>query len=302
MCYNYNAIRNFDMKYIIQNYENKNSKSLVICHLFYQDMWDKIYGYLKNLEEIKAFDLYITLAQWNEELVQRIKKSFNSNINISVQIVNNPAGADIHPFIHILNQVNLDNYDIVFKLHTKRTIIGNRVRLPDWTGMHFYIGNGLWFDFLYNAILGKSNVKQVVEKFDKEPKIGCIAFKPLVRKVGYDKIQIQKLTKDNVIAKEINPDICYGTIFAIRSKILKNIQHCYTDEDFKPDRDAKSGNYSDKFCQRSWFFEYYLGYIVYAQGYEFGYVGFKNKLLLELFAHRITLPLYNLFVKTFVLK
>lgn len=277
-----------------QNNIDKNSKSLVICHLFYQDMWDKIYNYLKNLEEIKIFDLYITLAHWNDELVNKIKSSFNPDIKVFVQIVNNPKGADIHPFIHILNQVNLDNYDIVYKLHTKRTVEGNYTKLPEFTNTSFYIGNGLWFDFLYNAILGKSNTKKVIEKFNNDKKVGCIGFKPLIKNANsYE--DIKNYYKGNTELDKTDYSFYYGTVFVIRANILKCIQNVYNDNDFIDDTDSKFSLYA-------WIFEALLGYIVSAQGYKFGNVGYSNKFLLELFSHRSTSKLYQLFVNNFVLK
>lgn len=50
-------------------------RKAVVFHLYYHELWEKIKPYLLNLQEIGAFDLYITTPVENKELFNSIKQS-----------------------------------------------------------------------------------------------------------------------------------------------------------------------------------------------------------------------------------
>ena len=52
-------------------------RKAVVFHLYYHELWEKIKPYLLNLQEIGAFDLYITTPVENKELFDSIKQSFS---------------------------------------------------------------------------------------------------------------------------------------------------------------------------------------------------------------------------------
>ena len=158
----------------------------VILHLYYQNMWDEIKEYLINLQNISGFDLFITCIEENNNLFNDIYNSFNKSVNIKIDLVKNTKGADVYPFFHILNKINLDDYSLIFKIHTKQNFTRKLTcRLPKITNVKFYVGYKLWRNFLLEAILGKQNIPLILETFKKNNKTGMMGFDPLL--VEYNK-------------------------------------------------------------------------------------------------------------------
>lgn len=50
-------------------------RKVVIFHLYYHELWEKIKPYLLNLQAISPFDLFITTTKKSEKLFAEIKKS-----------------------------------------------------------------------------------------------------------------------------------------------------------------------------------------------------------------------------------
>lgn len=50
-------------------------RKVVIFHLYYHELWEKIKPYLLNLQAISPFDLFITTTKENKELFSEIKQS-----------------------------------------------------------------------------------------------------------------------------------------------------------------------------------------------------------------------------------
>lgn len=89
---------------------------LTHVHLYYIDMWPEIKEKLANITV--SYDLFVTLNNRNERLQQDILNFKNDAV---IQIVDN-RGFDVGPFIKLLNSVDLDQYDYIIKLHTKRNM------------------------------------------------------------------------------------------------------------------------------------------------------------------------------------
>ena len=91
-------------------------KILVHLHLYYQDMLEQMLDLLKSLDKVD-YDLYVTTSpDFSEQ--EKIK-----NFHTQSQILPVPnRGYDLAPFVYVLQQVNLDEYDYIIKLHTKRDL------------------------------------------------------------------------------------------------------------------------------------------------------------------------------------
>lgn len=277
-----------------------NQRICVICHLYYQYMWEEIKEYLSNLEQHTAFDLYITCTETNEELFKKIMSDFNENVKVEINIINNGQGADISPFIYILNKINLEDYDLVYKIHTKQNIAGIFTKLPKFTNCKIYIGENLWRDFMFTSILGKNNVKKVLDTFKKHKDVGCMGFNPLLITFPIkimDKPKNYSELHSQFGFKELDKYKIYvGTIFAIRTELLKCIQNKYNLKDFTTPS-------KEKFSHLTYLFEGFLGYLVESQGFKFKSV-YSNlhKFCLELLSHRDLFPLFKFYVNKCILK
>lgn len=273
-----------------------NQRICIICHLYYQDMWDEIREYLANLEAVTNFDLYITITQENPELIKKIQSSFNENINVNIELVENTLGADIYPFMKTLDSIDLDNYDIIYKIHTKQTFIDIKQKLPPEVNINFYVGDKLWRNFLLNSILGKRNVKRVLKAFKKDKKAGIISFYPLLAKkeLTPDKIPIN--TPISWKKKDFGNFYC-GTIFEVRANLLKCMQNKFTKEEFMQPY--------DKFSLMTYVLEGFLSYAVELQGYKFINLDFiSNKKILTLLSHnnKVALTLYKFYINKFIFR
>lgn len=280
-----------------------SKRHCVILHLYYQYMWDEIKEYLLNLQEVSDFDLFITCTEENIELFEKIYSSFNSNVNIKIDLIENTKGADIYPFFYILNKINLDNYNLVYKIHTKQNF-SNKIhrRLPNITNIKFYIGYKLWRIFLLEAILGKNNVIDVINLFNNNPQTGMAGFGPLLVKYRTSQHMEYPYNFDTISSeykfKQLEEFKYYvGTIFTIRAHLLKCLQNKYTKSDFEIKTD-------EKFIRLAWIMEAFLGYIVEAQGYKIEsiYNDKKIKFIMEFLSHKITLFLYKYYINHYIFK
>ena len=236
----------------------QDCKICVICHLYYQNLWPEIKNYLSNLTQFSNFDLYVTCNSSNQELFDDIQNSFNTSGKVNIDIIEN-LGADIYPFIYELNKINLDDYDILYKIHTKRNITSRREKINKCL-----CGANLWRDFLLNAILSENNIPILIKKFKENKKIGCIGFEPLLMKISDNSIDfLYEKCAQNLGLKKLNNYKFYcGTIFAMRPKLLECLQYKYNSSDF-----LNKDNH--KFPTMCYLTENILGYLVEAQGYEF---------------------------------
>lgn len=267
-------------------------------------MWKEIVPYLNNLLEEEPFDLYITTTLANEKLFYEIENIFKEKINLSIEVIPNTQGADIYPFLHVLNKINLDDYQIVYKLHTKQNIKNKFAHLGSKMKCKFYIHFNLWRDFLINEILGIKSVKKCLEIFEKQKQVGAIGFMPLLMHITEvdNKLSLkpsEMYDKSNKIfeVRQINSFKFFGgTIFAIRAKLLKICQNKFNINDFIDSPEIR-------FVSKAFFMEAFFGYLVEAQGYKFSGTNiFSNKTVLQLLSKKILYPLYKLYVNIFIFK
>src|SRR5262245_13418364 len=94
----------------------------VLVHVFYHDLWDELAGYISNLRPL-PFDLYVNLVDGeagNEELTKRIRRRFPG---VHVQATEN-RGRDIGGFLRLMDIVIRSGraYDTFIVMHTKKSV------------------------------------------------------------------------------------------------------------------------------------------------------------------------------------
>ncbi|MBQ6027449.1 MAG: hypothetical protein IJL21_02765 [Alphaproteobacteria bacterium] len=141
---------------------------LVIIHIYYSNQVDLILDSLNNIS--LPYDLYCSIS--NKAEYQEIKnKILDFNPDAHIIDVSN-VGYDIWPFVHIINSVDLSQYEYIVKLHTKRDM---DCTLPGNLGNGFYIGTGpCWRDNLYAFVSTKENFNKCIAAL-KDPKVGMCA-------------------------------------------------------------------------------------------------------------------------------
>lgn len=237
----------------------------VHLHLHYIDMWNEIQEYLKNIRDY-PYHLYITMAQENINLVEEIKK-FHSETTFF--IVEN-RGYDVGPFVYFLNQIELKQYDLIIKIHTK-----NNKKGLDTLLNHRYVSREFWFKLLMGGLMDTPNLfKKNIYQFEQNANLGMIGSKYLIISDIKSSKEVRKDVQDTMFklgfVKPETITFVAGTMFIVRSELLQKIKDNYTLADFSPtDGNIKDGTLAHVL-------ERVFGCVVIASGYKIK--GFdKNK-------------------------
>ncbi len=89
----------------------------VVVHLFYYDLLEEIKGYLSAI--VEPFDLYVT-TPFEGDVHKIIDDCADLAVSVTVHISEN-RGRDIGPFMALYLSGDLDGYDAVLKLHSKKS-------------------------------------------------------------------------------------------------------------------------------------------------------------------------------------
>lgn len=129
----------------------------VVLHLYHPDMWEEISDSISNIEF--AFDLFVTLVRGSSD--QRKRDILKRFPGAHVIIFDQNRGRDVAPFFALLETGALFRYDLICKLHSKRST---------------YVPDGdAWRRELIDGILGTSEtVRKIVNAFDDDPDLGIV--------------------------------------------------------------------------------------------------------------------------------
>ena len=155
--------------------ENRRTRILAVCHIYYPEAADEILEYLKSLRGYR-WDLAVTIpeglkAERDEALRQKI---LAVKRNAVIRAVPN-RGMDLLPFIEEIQRRDLDAYDLIVKVHSKRCDPA-KGRLAE--GM--YTRGRDWFVSLHRAVLGPMRVHRNIHRLT-HTRTELIAAKHLIR-------------------------------------------------------------------------------------------------------------------------
>lgn len=202
-------------------------KIIAIVHLYYKDMWPQIKDHLDSMSDY-AYDLVVSMPKENSSIKETIL-SFKSN---TVFVESENVGYDIWPFIKVLKNINLDEYDYLVKLHTKRDM-GKIIAIID--NKYFFRGVK-WREFLLSFIKDKNTFNTCIKAFENDDTLGMVNNKRLFDTTSIktkDPHQKFCLNKAKELLKDkanlmINPcdyvKYVAGTMFMCRASLLKPLQ------------------------------------------------------------------------------
>ncbi len=232
-------------------------KIAVHMHIYYYDMLDYLLSYVKNLNHLD-YDLYVThskngLQKNKEEIAKKIKQ-FKEGAKV-VELEN--KGYDIGPFIYFLHDIDLKEYDIIYKVHTKNTTRGKVSKA--------------WGDAMLNSILGSKEIVNSINKslVNKNNNVGMVGssyciYKGLRGIFHIDKYAFYKTLyffyKRNLVIKS-NYKFIAGTMFATKASLMKFIKDNIKFDDFETLKQYKPDGTFAHAVERV------LGFSVYEQGY-----------------------------------
>lgn len=138
---------------------------LVHVHLYYHDQVDVMLQALSNIRQCDV-DLFVTMVEKDPAISQRILSQWK---DAHILLLPN-VGYDVYPFLHVLNQVRLANYDYILKIHAKNA------RQPGQDEVYgVKIPGYQWRDELINALLGSPEVfEQNLKRLTEDKKLGCL--------------------------------------------------------------------------------------------------------------------------------
>lgn len=131
----------------------------VVLHVHFPELLDEL---LEHLAAIPVdYDLVVTNSSG-----QAVELTDGSWRNAVVLDVDN-HGRDIFPLVQVVNAGLLDPYDLVLKVHTKKSA---------WRGEHELPGDGeQWRDGLLQALLGgRARVTAILDAFARDPHLGVV--------------------------------------------------------------------------------------------------------------------------------
>jgi Rhamnan synthesis protein F len=132
----------------------------VVLHLYYPELWPEFRDALSSISE--PSDLFVTLtAGYSDDALDWIRADYPSAQIITLE----NRGRDILPFVVLINSGLLFRYELICKLHTKRSIQGAG------TGRRSN-GNAWRRDLLDGVLSDADYVGRVLTAFDTDPELG----------------------------------------------------------------------------------------------------------------------------------
>lgn len=199
----------------------------VVIHAFYPELLD---GYITCLKNIPIpFDIFLTAPQEKmERAVEKLAVAFGKERVKALPCRN--LGRDIAPFLLEAGR-NLLQYDLVCKLHTKKS-------------SHAQYGRD-WAQGILHSLLGdQARVREVLARFAANPKLGviCPAYSAL-QIWGFNLPGAQILADKLGIGHDLQMNVfCAGSMFWFRPQALAPLlQYDFKYEDFPEEAAQEDG-------------------------------------------------------------
>lgn len=240
----------FSSSKLIYENETRQQHILAVVHIFYPELWPELKRCLLNISG--CFDLYITLVKENKKVFSDILDVFP---DAKIEVIDN-RGYDIGPFLYVINKIEINKYDFIVKLHTKRNVPDSFTLKGEWAGGALFRKMAL--EFCSSSERWKSSLAKM-----NDISAGMVGSPLCIIDKRFD------YTSDYALVYRIMEKIglnwngtgeyVVGTMFVVRASLLEPLRGKFTLEDFEvPDR--RKGDGLPHAIERV------LGYMVQAQG------------------------------------
>ena len=203
----------------------KRDRLLVVFHVYYHDQVPYFIDKMRNIHDCE-WDMIITYSEYSP-CTESLLKSFKPDVRM-IQVEN--VGYDVWPFVKVLEMVNLDEYDYIMKLHTKRDIEEKKkiqkIRL-DMYG---------WRKLLVDALLkSRYRFRRCLDLLRRNSQIGLVCSYELLKEL--DGILPEDTWQLENEARRVGIDLsgnlfCAGTMFLVRAEPMKKIKDLGLDVNF----------------------------------------------------------------------
>ncbi len=257
---------------------------LVHVHIYYPQFWEELKLCVVNLKKTGKCDLFVTMPEECRFLFEDIQ-AFDDGAKI---LFFENKGFDVGPFIEILNRVDLDTYDYVVKLHTKRDIKEYSFM---FNGYNF--SGSKWRDYLLSFCSTDENWQKSLKMLDVFD-VGMVADRHVIledERLNAHELSVWDMLRQKLgIASGTKRIFVAGTMFAAKASVFKVFQKVFSMADFEqPVRDNN--------MLLPHYLERLFGYVVYSSGYRIAsfdgeksskYWGLLQQIKRFFFYHKIT--------------
>jgi hypothetical protein len=204
-----------------------NPSVAVALHLYYVELWPEIETLLERWSF--PFTLFLTLNRDNLELAARVNAAFPGAV---IRVVDN-RGRDVRPFLLLLEDGAFDAFDLVCKIHGKKSISAGRIAI---------FGDIVRRATFLDLIATDAQALKIVQMFRDDPQIGLVGPRRF-RAVSDGEMQRDLLGRNRRTAEAIAArmgsairddafDFFSGTMFWARPQALAPLQRLRLSEDF----------------------------------------------------------------------
>ncbi len=230
------------------------TRILVHVHLYYFDMWPELKQAVQNITA--PYDLFVTVTEHNADIEKDIL-AFNSEARI---ILVENKGFDVWPFIKVLNDVDLNDYDYIVKLHSKRDMPIGTLRNG------FDVSRDMWRKYLYAFLSNTTNFEKCLKAFEADKTLGMISdYRMIVKNEKKYPELVKKVTVTlNSLGFKANKHSSYvmGTMFMVQAKLFEPLKRLQLTE-----KNFTTSKHSGK-DELPYVFELLFGYLTEAQSYQ----------------------------------
>jgi lipopolysaccharide biosynthesis protein len=205
--------QNYVVRFPFEINKKNNARSemrlALVIHAFYPDVFKEI---LNKITLTPGMGLFITTSSENYDQISAL--TCDLPVHCHVEIVEN-RGRDILPFLQILPLVENEGYDLVLKLHTKKSNHLNRKEL--------------WRHDLVDKLTGGNALSRWLSVFQTHPRIGMVGpaghILPMQLYYGANAQIVRALSDRMNIDPMSLKALCFaaGSMFYARMEALKPI-------------------------------------------------------------------------------
>lgn len=209
-------------------------KIAVIVHLFYPEHYEELANCIRNITE--PHDLFVTVRSdpAGDELCRAAARDFpEARISRPENI-----GYDIWPFFSVFNHLNLADYDYIVKLHTKRSLDWQRIRLDNL----YDVRGPKWRRNLISFVSSRRAWQASLRRIAR-PEVGIVAALECIlgnedRPVNNESVELASRVFNRPFDRRCDFRFVGGTMFLAKTSCLAPLQGKFKQSDFEqPDGD-----------------------------------------------------------------
>ena len=233
-------------------------KIAVHVHVFYPALWPEVRACLAHVAACvtrAALTVYATFPESDPATGAALRA--DALVDCAIPVGN--YGYDVAPFFNVLDRLDLDCFDYVIKLHTKRDTPKCWVNFTPFEG-------GQWRRALLSFCATPEAARRTLAAFARRPRLGMVAARALIDPSGVGAGRHPERAAACVAALGLaprGPVIVYGTMFMVRAALLKPVWRRVRQTDFSAP--AAGREHEDFGLAGIW--EGAFGMLVAAQGY-----------------------------------